>query len=947
MCEEDTDGRQDLQQFFSAFTALIARMVKLDCQTLETNSSIANTVRDLVSDEYIRCLGMFTHYGGSTLWVLLQNSYGYDSRRIVGAIIVRFLDAPSYGMENMSLLLERLMNRSTDAPGLLSKIWPILIAVNRILIFYRLLQDTDGFDSAALPEALRGIPTKAYRVYELVDSTLQTFISKQMPALSQPMAENMVTQMSQMRSMIAIADDKLAAAMLQTLPKVSPQLKAEYGPAILELTWKFQTFRKFFQEGRMEIRVQGVELMQQELVNNLYSRVMNRDSAKWDHPIAQYIADLILDNRLVQYLVGVESHAQLISRCGNIFGFLAVTHRYTNAETDAIWKAVRTSQDSRVVDAIINMLSTVITVAHYQMLLYLTTKLNELPLHNFDSTMINYVGNLLHYIRAKWKLEHPGAEIKMDMPPYHLCIRLIRESAANQSLAPQKQREIKTFATHQLQFLLALGPSDADRKSIYEQCVKDISGATQFATGSLSAIHALLGDHYKEGIASLASTYDISSLLIREYSSLIEIGGLRELTFEALCEHLGPRFNFFALIIAHAPESIDLEHGQQLWNLLLGSQSLNGGARDRAWIMLADAIKQCPFRNTFIDRCLNTYLPTLSPSSFASRHSLSFLEQVILYESRTNDMNPSEQKPAAAPTGVELLWHLSIVAPPKTIELEAITKLVSYYLNLPNGQRSPRTMTESIYIEVVERCIRQLTAAASKLKGHCDGGSSGDDEAMVIVLSEEEWIVQRLSFTRSLLVMKEFVKGARSRPTFSPLRQTVTWVPRSEHDVKGTPMNLPYQTFNGSTSSSILRIDAGDEETLGDLAQRLRALSGFVEFTLIAGGRRLDLEVDKNQTLEELKIDQNSFLLVKKMLLADPATEVALVSDLKPLEGEIMKHFPSLYDLLAMEDSLAKEVIPNVYHMGSLTYLARCTISCLIFRHIRRRQHLFAATRLQ
>lgn len=839
------------------------------------------------------------------------------------------------------------MRRSADVPSLLQQIWNPLLGVNRVLQFYRLLRDTDRFDSADLPESLRHITTKAYDMFRVADSTLQSFVSKQMPALSHTITEVMVTHLTHMLNSIVACDDQITAAILQGLPNVSFVLRSQFGPAIVELTWKFQLLRKCFQEGRMEIRVQGVELMQQELVNNLYSGFMHRDATQWDQPVAQYIADLILEHKLVQYLVGVESHVQLINRCGNIFGFLAVTHRYTDAETDAIWKAVCTSQDSRVVDAILNTLNGVVPIAQYQVLLYLTAKLNDVPLQSFDGTMIQYAKCLLYNLQFKWKSETHDAGIKMDMPPYHLCIRLIRQSAANKSLAPQKQREIVAFATEKLKSLLAEGPSDADRKSIYKECVEDISGARQFATGSLSAILALLGDRYKEGILSLASTYDLPSLLIEEFASWVETERLQELTVAALFEQLVPRLNFIAYIIMCAPQKVGFESGQRLWDLMVGPRSLNEAARDRAWVMLAEVIKTCRTRNLFIDRCIINYLPTLQPSYFATRQSLSFLEQVIGYESGLQDIPTDEKEQRPPSSGIELLWHLSVVVPPRTIEMEAINKLVFLYLNTPDGQNSPRRITEFVYIEVVERCIRQLTAAASKLKAYCDGTSSGEDDSMVIVVSEEDLIAQRLSFTRSLLIMKEFVKGARSRPTFSPPRQTVTWAPQEDHDVKGKPMNLPYQTFSGSACSGILRIDVGDEETLEDLSQRLRVLSGFAEFTLIAGGRRLDLEANRFRTLEEMKIDQNNFLLVKKALHADSADEVAIMPDLKPLEGEIMKHFATVYDLLTMEDGLAKEVILLLtIILDHETYLIRFTNFYLPSRHIKISQLWFAPTRL-
>lgn len=909
MCDVEEENRDDLPLFLSAFAALAARMVRVDCMILNGNTSNTNVVRDLLSEDYLRALGSFTSTTPSSLWALLPASYGYDPRRVITDVLVRFLGAPSHGIENIVQLLQGLVGPSPLVPSLFPKILQPLINVWSIMVHYRALMDANGFDSSALQEPLRRIPTEAYRVFQLTDSVFQDSITKQVSALSQHVAEKMLEYLSPLLFMIASADENVTTSTLQKLPGISHELGMRYGPSIVELTWKFRLLKKCFTEGRMEIRVLGVWLMRNELINNVYGRFMSGEKSNWGNPVAQYIADFILDNKLVEYLVGVESHAQLIKHSGNIFAFLAVTQRYTEAETDAIWKAVCTSQDSRLVDAILQALGDVVPLAHYSTLLYFVTKLNELPLQSFDGTMITYAEKVTTHLLINWRSHTSDAERKMDMPPYQLFIRLIRQSAANKSLATQKQSRIIEFATTRLKSLLLEGPSDADLKSIYEDCVNDISEGTPLVTGSLSALLALVDDRPKDPIIALASTYGISSLVIGEFASTIETGSLQELKAEALIEHLEPRLNFLRYIIIYAPQSIDLENGQRLWDHMLGIQSLNRQARDMAWTMLAEAVNACVARNLFIDRCLVSHIPQLQPSSFATKHSLTFLGQVILYEARLKDSRSHEHQPRLPPSGIELLWHLSIVVPPRTIELEAIDNLVNYYLNLPNGQRSPRSVTESIYIEVVERCIRQLTNAASRLKACFNGVADSGDGAAVKVASEEQTAAHRLSFMRSLLIMKEFVKGARSRPTFSPPRQATTQIRRVGHDVKGRPMNLPYQTFNGSLTSGVLRLDVGDEETLEELSQRLRILSGFTEFTLVAGGRRLSLEDSREESLREMKINQNSFLLVKNSLPTDSATVLALVSDLKPLEGEIMKHFAILYDLLAMENGLAKEVI--------------------------------------
>ena len=905
MREDDDEVRDDLPLFLSAFAALTARMVRLDCIIMNGLPPDPTIVREPFSEEYLKALVSFTSFGPNTLWQILPPSYGYDCRRVVTDIIVRFVGTPSHGIENITELVRNLVYPS---PGLITKVEQPLNVVFCIMSHYRVIQETVGLDTSALQEPLPRIFAKVYKIFQLVDPVLQECISKQLPALTQHLADLMVPYLSQFLSLPIHLDESIANPLLQKLPNLSPELSRQFGSTVIELTWKFHLFRKCISEGRMEIRVLGVYMMRNELVN-VWHRFMKADRSNWGHPVAQYISDFILDYKMVDYLVGVESHAQLIKHSGNIFGFLVVTQRYTEAETDAIWKAVCTSQDPRLVDAILEALTNLLPLAQYPILLYYVQKLNELPLQNFDSTMIIYARKLFSAMLTTWSNERTDAEARLGMPPYHLCIRLIRQSAANNSLAGQKQKGIIEFATSQLKKLLPEGPNDAGMNSIYKSCVSGISDGTQCATGSLSALVAIVGDHPRECIISLATNYNISSLVIEEFASSIVTGSLQDLTTEDLTEYLEPRLKLLRHIIVYAPQSIDSESGPRLWDSMLGVYSLNGEARDKAWTMLANAVGECDTRNPFIDRCLVDYVPHLQPSSFATRHSLAFLSQVIRYETPLKGSCSDEQQTRLAPSGIELLWHLAVVVPPGTIEFEAIDKLVNYYLNLPNGQSSPRSVTKSIYIEVVERCIRQLTDAASKLKAPNDCITDHGNEPVESAASEKEAIAHRLSFTRSLLIMKAFVKGARSRPTFSPPHRTVPLIPPDNHEIKGISMNLPYQTFSGGTAGGINRINVGDQDTLGDLLRRLQNLSGFAEYILIAGGRRVDLEEGRDRTLQEIKITQSSFLLVKQSNPSYPATETVFGTDLKPLEGEIMKHFPTLYDLLEMEDGLAKEVI--------------------------------------
>ncbi len=861
-----------------------------------------NIALDLVSPRYLSNLVLIAT-PGCNFWKCLYDSCHYHSKPTLAAIITRFVSRPSHGIKCLSQMTKGLLDRSQTTPSLAQRIWPPLRLVNQVMTHHNVLLESSDETDKNLLKSLRHIPAEAHDFFQVIDKTLQVFISKQVSVLSLETCQSLVQYLSPLLLSIATADEELTAFTLQSKLGLRQEFDMGDGPVIVELAWKFELLKKCILEGRMEIRVQGVDTMQSELVC-VYNKYVMRSRAHKDHPVAQYLSDFMLTNKLVEYFVGVESHPQLVSRCGNIIGFLVITRRYSDAESDAIWKAVTTSQDSRMVDAILMMLIGFFHLSPYSNLLYLTKKLNELSLEAFDSSMINYGAQLLESLRSKWT--ELRLDTKMDMPPYHLCIRLIRQAAAEKGLPYQRTREIHTFAVCELRAFLTLGPSDVDRRTIYDECVKDISCRTRFATGSISAINALSTQNPEGDIKMLANDWDLPNLIIEEFSQATDAETPAPSTPRTSDEGLAARLELLHLIIFWIPDTITSEAGQRLWDVMVGRETLSDGARNAAWNILGRAIRNSLHRNSFIDRCIRDYLPLLK-SRFITKGCLAFVNQVVHYESRSIIRLDKQQSIGAL--GGELLWHLSLVAPSGSIENQVIYMLVGLYLDFYRTQHMTQAALESMQIEVVERCVRQLKLAASKLKSFSDGTSSGEDEPMVVVATDEEISVHRTAFTRSLLILKEFVQGVRSRPRYSPPPQTSPQLPASTlYDTKGDRIQIRYQSFSGGKNTVIHSVETGDLETVEDLTNRLVALTGFSKFTAIAGGQKLDLAADSHLTLREMRLEQKGLLIVKKAHDANFVPDLAPAPGLRPLELEVMKNFQEMYELLGMEEGLAKDV---------------------------------------
>lgn len=904
--DEDVENRQDLEDFLVAFSALTARMVHIDEQTLDDMGPATSIMVDLVSEPYLQCLNYMCCQHASPFWSTLQHTYAFNHRAIITAIIVRYVSGPSSGFEEMMHMLKALLSRSPDVPSLLPKLWiPFQVAI-RMMQHYNSLQEKDLRGARTLLEALHQLPSQAYELFRAIDGIYQRMITKQTPILTLQLNETLLGQLSNLLSAVAKADQRIMDLICENYPGISDELRTRFGSAPAELTWKFLVFRKCLVEGRMEIRVQGVEHMQKELVS-IYDRFMNKDAGQSSNPVAQYVADLMLANRVVEYLVGVDSHPQLINRSGNIVGFLVITRRYRDAETDAIWRAVASSQDPRTADAILHMLHSFVGLSDYSSLLYLTTKLDELPLQAFDSSMISYARYLLQNLRGQWQKSR--SEDKMDMPPYQMCIRLIQRSSADGALGYQKKGDLNQLAIVELQHLLQLGPSESDKETIFDECIADIRARNRSATGSYCAINALISQQHEEVIGFLARNYDLPNLAIEELSSMVESDCFRTSSNETIDEHFVPRLNLLEMVIRYVPDKIRSENGKRLWDSMLGKRSgQHCTMRDKAWLALVRVIQSCSTSNSFIDKCISTYLLDLDPTLFATKHALAFAEQVINYESRVAPSPQVNPTASVSPSGAALLWHMASTVPTGSIELLAIRKLVAFHLDSPSAKHSPRAALESVYVEVVQRCIVQLTSAATRLKACTDGTSSGEDEPMIIVISEHEFQAQKLSFSRSLLILKEFVDGTRSRPTYSPPRQAAAELPLCAEDLTGSPLRIRYQAFSGGNNTGIHSIEVGDLETFADLFQRLGKLTGFQKFTIIAGGQKLNLEQDAQKSLRDAQMDRKGLLIVKKARDDNIPPEVIPSSELMPLQGEIMKHFNKLHPLLDMEHELAKEV---------------------------------------
>jgi len=321
-------------------------------------------------------------------------------------------------------------------------------------------------------------------------------------------------------------------------------------------------------------------------------------------------------------------------------------------------------------------------------------------------------------------------------------------------------------------------------------------------------------------------------------------------------------------------------------------------------VILNNAAKKSSTKNAFLASCYRDHLPKLPPYCFTTG-TLDFAREAIV--AWLDEIRPDfvEEDRTFESHALEQLWRMILTAPPNTIDAAAITILVEVYVDSPLVLTMPRPKARSIHLALVDRCLDQLKTAASKLKAFSDGASSGSDEGMVIVASEDQFQEQEKIFARSLAVLREFLRAYQSKPQFAtPKSRSPTAVATSE--VEGEPLTVKYQSFDGDKHTEVKSLTLGKLNTAAALLASLQKATGFKNYKVYCGGKEFDPdEIEVCKSLDDLNL--NGLVLVQRREDSDGLP--GHLNGMKPtLELEIMKHFDDLWGYLSMHEKVAQEV---------------------------------------
>ncbi|KAK4940980.1 hypothetical protein LTR10_019024 [Elasticomyces elasticus] len=911
---------EDLIDFFVTYAQIAKMLMDYDVRNLQILSSETDTrsLKNLtfMSLPYLQPLLWLLQPGGIPFYDALGQTTNFEVSRFLSMVIDRLGNRRTVAllpsMSALSYEISPFLSRKSESFKLLSQLMQITSSV-----IAPLGPPADGeglFHNTAFTQ-LDAIREDAADIILKVDNAVQQAIVKQAPWLNLDTAGKVIESLGRLVAKIAVE-----------IPKIGQDIIASAGvgfldadltdlPSTMPQAWKFKTLRKFITNGRMELRVYGVDAMSTDLVQVYREHIETRPPPHTADPLVRFLVKFIRENQLIRYLVGVDSHPQIIRRSHNVVGFLCVSGTYTEADTDDIWQTILSSQDPRTVHEVFNLLSNV-NVYDLDARHYICRKLSEYPFARFDPHVLQFTVNLLDAIRTQI-----GVSFRQATDPItrQLCIRLLREASRKENVSFEQAALIRRDLPRQFSHVLSLGlaePSsitidDEELSQIISDAAESLRSHSENATGDLLVLRCVLQVLDREKVPELVEKFNLTSLLVADFTQLhdefdLAVQKNHSLSyFEVAYDVRSWILNFFIVVL---PGTFSDELVELLWISYFTFRQLPPSIRAGAWDSLTHALKLKHTKdgNFVLDLIIDKYLQRLGSQDYNER-LLEFLKTSVAYTIARSPDTPADSDNVVVLPGIDRIWRVMLEAPPNTVENQATDFIIGQYLDHQLITSRTKAVVDATHSYLVDRCVQQVIASASKLKSYSDGTMSGEDEPMVIIASDQEIRAEELRFDRSLLFLRKFLEGMKARPRYSPTpaQQAQAWPDLA--DKKGDSMELSLQVFNSKyVTSEVQKVSVGAGNTGNELWRYISDASGFTQFTVYHLGREAEL-AGQTATLAELKIS-SGLLMIRKTADSPENVPLNAASAATPVDNKIMHHFDELYDLLDADERLSREV---------------------------------------
>ncbi|KAK5956953.1 hypothetical protein OHC33_002442 [Knufia fluminis] len=890
---------QDLVRFAKSFTYIATHILRLDIQRVKRVDDATTMLVPpwMLSCQYIRyLLHLLVPVPGCYLHATLRASKHVHEKDFMMKVATALLqDDPE---KPFHALLDLFDGLAQKIPASSQK---RIMLVEVVHHFGTLAQTVDIHNITLGTKQHELLQTTTLQFLSHSNEVLQQGIIKQQPWLILEHMQNLFEAYSLLTHCSVSLFPDFARDIFQKARVQCPETDPIDVSNLAGLAFKLTLLKQFIQQGRMELRVYGIETMAHNLVS-VWTQSQKLPQHR-QQPILDLVISFLRNNEMINYILGVASHPQIVQRSPNVIGFLCVSNHWEPSDSDIAWRAVLDSQDPRSIAAIVDNLKANLGHLNLEALLYLHQKLHETPFEKFDSRMLGFALSVLNHTMAKhdWV---SNEQFHVNATMTGLCLHLLREANAPARCCSEIANQVREYVCNFMNREHIMDLTEKERDDILTTICNDIACHNDHATGSVIGMTALLQFLDVLSAAKIIAAYDYAKLLFDDMVALSRDAEGPTAHLDTLDTEFQVRLSCMLHMMLKTPDVFDEDLCALFWINVLTS-ALPSAVRSRAWGTLAQAYRHVTTLHPFLEFVSSQFMHNL-PSSQFGKAVFEFAKESVNFEIRHNTRSVVDVDERLHIPAMERLWRIVLETSDMVVQNEASEFIIHVYLDDDVLVHRSATSIEKTHAALVDRCIQIVIDSAQHFTSTDPATTIGQSDQTSQAISNESSTQHEAHLHRSLMLLRKFLDGLKVRPRYKPTASEALGPVLGRFQKRGTAVEIPIRVIqHPQMRDEQLTWTVGDENTGHEVWQFLSDVTGWSELNLIKGGFRVQLRDDETP-IKDAKLG-SGLMMVSKAISATSTSSRAIRSS-SPVDSKIMHHFGELYALLDAREAVAKAV---------------------------------------
>ncbi|KAF2767207.1 hypothetical protein EJ03DRAFT_329368 [Teratosphaeria nubilosa] len=631
---------------------------------------------------------------------------------------------------------------------------------------------------------------------------------------------------------------------------------------LLRAAWVLKAYRSYVFSSIMDIRSIGMTQLSQELGEYLEKKPPVRG------PLLSYAGRFLQAQDITRYIFSADSHASIVGASDDIIGFLAQAGKYTNKETDVIWRSCTASVEADFAKASFGILQHVCEFMDYDQLLYVLGHVKLTPIATLaaNTAAADTLAVVLRYLEGA---SSPEMDQARRLQPLAYCLDLLYaiydhgRTAAHQPLYhvvfTQVTRYVETF-----QF--------DDKIRMIADCLASIRARepSQDVTAGVEVVAFIITESQLSAEES-SSILDLISptAQIAQYAEFVQnVKSGKDLGIANIQLALIARVRLIVGLLAlQSPFDSHQEIEDILFAHLLGPDALDNTARDVAWTEIQTLCHK-PNLATVACRLMKYFMEEQVPHLPAEFVTPGLIEQMVREGLRTSPEVRVRDKV------LKTLVRVASTGQDQQASGAAAQAVSNLLFAFRQGKDDPT---------VLAQCQRDWTLQfIDSMCSACPGERLGDD----MVVSR---VIRSLTLLNHIYhVSKQLSPHAKQIPCRNILVENAVLGP-DRLDILAQYARLGASTMGPQKVNLV----ASAGTTLDKMAAALEQCTGAAHNRIIVAGKLWDPETNGQYTLDELGLSKAASVIVSPRYTFS-SNVGAVFECVNPVEQALAERYDSL-----------------------------------------------------